>query len=47
MFNLDREPFSFKLPAKATYLDLMRQKTFTGNQIEIQAMDGKILKRVD
>jgi len=47
LFNLDKEPFSFKLPAKATYQDLMSQKTFTGNHIEIQALDGKILKRVN
>ncbi len=47
MFNLGDKPYAYKLPAKAKYQDLMTKKSFTGNHIEIQTLDGMILKRVN
>jgi cyclomaltodextrinase / maltogenic alpha-amylase / neopullulanase len=46
LFNLDEKPFTFALPSKVVYVDLLTDKKSITRNVILQSMEAAILKRV-
>lgn len=46
LFNLEKSTKTFTLPAKATYLNLLTNKTITGNSCSLSSLSGAVLKKI-